>query len=209
MSAYPTVLGSTADLSTGARRRGPAVDDPFRALMARIAKYWWVELAVGVAWVVISVVVLKFNHASVVTVGVLTGLMLMLFAAEDFALAAVDRRLRWLWLIFGGLLTAAGVVALIEPVSTFAGFAEILGFVFLFIGIRWIAQAFLERAINDLWWLTLTSGILMTILAFWVSGEFFLQRAYTLLVFAGIWALMAGINCIVRAFQIRRLAAPS
>ena len=146
------------------------------------------------AWVVISVVVLKFNHASVVTVGVLTGLMLMLFAAEDFALAAADRGMRWLWLIFGGLLTAAGVVALIDPVSTFAGFAEILGFVFLFIGIRWIVQAFLERAVSDLWWLTLGSGILMMVLAFWVSGQFFLERAYMLLVFVGIWALMAGIK---------------
>jgi len=209
MSAYPRVLGSTADLATGARRRGPAVDDPFRPLIARIAKYWWVELTLGVAWVVISVVVLKFNHASVVTVGVLTGLMFMLLAAEDFALAAVDQGMRWLWLIFGGLLTAAGVVALIDPVSTFAGFAEILGFVFLLIGIRWIVQAFLERVFNDLWWLSLTSGILMTVLAFWVSGEFFLQRAYTLLVFAGIWALMAGLNSIVRAFQIRRLASAS
>lgn len=208
MSAYPQVLGSTTDLATGARRRGP-VDDPFRPLTARIAKYWWVELALGVAWVLISVVVLKFNHASVVTVGVLTGLMFMLLAAEDFALAAVDRGMRWLWLIFGGLLTAAGVVALIDPVSTFAGFAEILGFVFLLIGVRWIVQAFLERVFNDLWWLTLTSGILMTVLAFWVSGEFFLERAYTLLVFAGIWALMAGLNSIVRAFQIRRLASPS
>ena len=52
MSAYPTVLGSTAEPAAGARRRAPAVDDPFRALMARIAKYWWVELAGGVAWVV-------------------------------------------------------------------------------------------------------------------------------------------------------------
>ena len=49
--------------------------------------------------------------------------------------------------------------------------------------------------------------IIMTGLAFWVSGQFFLTRAYTLLVFAGIWALMKGITDIVRAFQIRRLAA--
>ena len=77
-------------------------------------------------------------------------------------------------------------MALIQPVSTFAAFAEILGFVFLLLRIRWIVQAFLERTFNDLWWITLTSGILMTVLAFWVGGEFFLERAYTLLVFAGI-----------------------
>ena len=53
-----------------------------------MASYWWVELLLGVLWVVIAVVVLKFNHASVITVGVLTGIMFLLFAAEEFALAA-------------------------------------------------------------------------------------------------------------------------
>ena len=209
MSTYPRSQGSIATPTADTRRRGLAVGAPFQALIEGVAKYWWVELAVGVAWVVISVVVLKFDDASVVTVGVLTGIMLMLLAAEDFVLAAVDLGRRWLWLIFGGLLTAGAIVALIDPVSTFIGFAEILGFVFLVLGIRWIVQAFLERVFNDLWWLTLTSGLLMMVLAFWVSGQFFLERAYTLLVFAGIWALMVGINGIVRAFEIRKLARHS
>jgi hypothetical protein len=46
---------------------------------------------VGVLWVVIAVVGLKFNNASVVTVGILTGSMFLVFAAEEFALAALDR----------------------------------------------------------------------------------------------------------------------
>ena len=179
------------------------------SILAPLAKYWWVQLIVGVAWLAIAGVVLKFNHASVVTVGVLTGLMFLLFAAEEFALAAVDRGTGWLWAIFGVLMTAAGIVALIEPVKTFADFAEILGFVFMLIGLMWIVRSLYERVFNELWWLTLTSGILMTVLAFWVSGQFFLERAYTLLVFAGIWALMAGITDVVRAFQIRRLGSGS
>ena len=91
------------------------------------------------------------------------------------------------------------------PSRTFAGFADILGFVFLLIGILWMVQAFAERAINSLWWLTLISGILMMGLAFWVSGQFFLTRAAMLLVFAGIWAMMNGVIAIVRAFQIREV----
>jgi uncharacterized membrane protein HdeD (DUF308 family) len=212
MSAMSQHSGATnpKSLEGDGPPRGPfGADALLRPLVSRIAKYWWIELAVGVLWVTIAVVVLKFDHASVVTVGVLTGLMFLLFAAEDFALAAVDRGTGWLWAIFGVLMTAAGIVALIEPVTTFADFAEILGFVFMIIGVMWIVRAFYERVFNDLWWLTLTSGILMTVLAFWVSGQFFLGRAYTLLVFAGIWALMAGITDIVRAFQIRRLGSGS
>jgi uncharacterized membrane protein HdeD (DUF308 family) len=175
----------------------------FAPLLERIASYWWVELLIGVLWTVIAVVVLKFNHASVTTVGILTGLMFLVFAAEDFLLAFLDHGARWLWTIFGVLMTAAGIVALIHPRSTFAGFADILGFVFLVIGIQWMIQAFVERAINSLWWLTLMSGILMTGLAFWVSGQFYLTRAVTLLVFAGVWAMTNGIIAIVRAFAIR------
>ncbi len=89
----------------------------------------------------------------------------------------------------------------------FAGFAEILGFVFLLIGIIWTVQAFAERVFNDLWWMGLTSGILLIVLAFWTSGQFFLERAYTLLIFTGIWALLKGVTDIVRAFQLRDLAS--
>jgi uncharacterized membrane protein HdeD (DUF308 family) len=178
-----------------------------RPFLAQIASYWWAELLIGVLWVVIAVVVLKFNNASVVTVGILTGIMFLLFAAEEFALAVIDRSARWIWALCGVLLTAAAILALIHPHNTFAAFADILGFVFLLIGVLWMVQAFTERVVNDLWWLGLTSGILMVILAFWVSGEFFLDRAATLLVFAGVWALIKGITDIVRAFQIRQLGS--
>jgi uncharacterized membrane protein HdeD (DUF308 family) len=132
--------------------------------------------------------------------------MFLVFAAQQFLLAFVDQRAsRWLWAFFGVLLTAAGIVSLIHPRNTFAGFADILGFVFLLIGVMWMVQAFAERAINDLWWLTLIASIMMVVLAFWVSGQYFLVRAYTLLIFAGIWAMTAGVIDIVRAFQIRDL----
>ena len=181
-------------------------DSVLKPALARVASYWWVALVLGVFWILVGVVVLKFNHASVITVGVLTGIMFLLFALEEFALAAVDRSARWLWVVFGIILTVGGVLALIHPSATFAGFADILGFVFVLIGVMWMFQAFAERAFNDLWWLTLISGILMMALGFWVSGQFFLTRAYTLLVFAGVWAVMAGTLDIVRAFQIRKLA---
>jgi uncharacterized membrane protein HdeD (DUF308 family) len=181
-------------------------DSVLKPVFARVASYWWVAFLLGVLWIVVGVFVLKFNHASVILVGVLTGIMFLLFSLEEFALAAIDHRARWMWVIFGILLAVGGVLCLIHPTATFAGFADILAFVFVLIGVMWMYQAFAERAFNDLWWLTLISGILMMVLGFWVSGQFFVTRAYTLLVFAGVWALMTGIVDIVRAFQIRKLA---
>ena len=99
----------------------------------------------------------------------------------------------------------AGVLALISPENTFAALADMLGFLFLLVGIFWIIQAFVAREVNELWWLGLLAGILMIVLAFWTGGQFFIDKVYVLLIFAGIWALMQGITDIVRAFQIRKL----
>jgi uncharacterized membrane protein HdeD (DUF308 family) len=178
-----------------------------KAVLAPLARFWWIELVAGVFWLVAAAVVLKFNHASVVTVGVLTGILFLVFAGEELMLAVLDRgATRWVWALFSVLLIAAGVVSLIHPRETFAGFADVLGFVFLLIGIIWTVQAFAEESFNRLWWLNLLGGILLVVLAFWTSGEFFLERAATLLVFAGIWAAVKGVNDIVRAFEIRKLA---
>ncbi len=61
------------------------------------------------------------------------------------------------------------------------------------------------KAIDSAWWLQLVSGILMLAMAFWTSGQFFIEKSYTLLVFAGIWALMHGVLDIVDAFRVRSL----
>jgi uncharacterized membrane protein HdeD (DUF308 family) len=99
----------------------------------------------------------------------------------------------------------AGVVTLISPEDTFAALADILGFLFLIVAISWIFEAFMWREGNEFWWVGLIAGVLMLILAFWTAGQFFIEKEYLLLVFAGIWALMRGITDVVRAFAIREV----
>jgi uncharacterized membrane protein HdeD (DUF308 family) len=176
-----------------------------RAGARQLTDYWWVLLVAGIAWLAVSLVILQFDHASVTTVGILVGLMFVGLGIENVALATLDVPMSWAWALFGGVFLVSAVVCFANPTSTFAGLAEMLGFLFLIVGAWWMVRAFLERAINPLWWLGLISGILMTTVAFWTSGQFFIQKAYVLLVFAGIWALMQGVTSIVRAFSIRAL----
>jgi uncharacterized membrane protein HdeD (DUF308 family) len=172
---------------------------------AELARFWWLWLVAGIAWVVAALVVLQFDGASVTTVGVIVGIMFAVAAAQQFALAALADSLRWLWAIFGVLFGASAVICFIHPQSTFAALADILGFVFLCVGVWWTIRAFLLKAVESTWWIELVAGVLMLIMAFWTSGQFFFQKAYTLLVFAGIWALMHGVLDIVGAFRIRSL----
>jgi uncharacterized membrane protein HdeD (DUF308 family) len=167
---------------------------------------WWLQLILGIAWIVAALVILQFDQASITTIGIIVGIMFIVAGMEQFVLAAVAESLRWLWAIFGVLFLIAGVICFINPKDTFAGIADILGFLFLVVGVWWTIRAFIEREVSPVWWLGLIGGILMIILAFWTSGQFFITKAYTLLVFAGIWALMQGVTDIFRAFAIRSLS---
>jgi uncharacterized membrane protein HdeD (DUF308 family) len=129
--------------------------------------------------------------------------MFVFSGVQQIVVAALTDRLRWVWIAFGVLFVVAGIVCFANPEDTFRSLADVLGFLFLFVGIWWTIEALLVRAEDSLWWLRLTTGVLMVVLAFWTSGQFFIERAYTLLVFAGIWALMQGITDIIRAFQLR------
>jgi hypothetical protein len=180
----------------------------------RMASFWWLWLVAGVAWGIVALAILQFDQASISTVGVIIGLMFLGSGAWYLVVAGLADRLRWLYAAFGVLMLAAGVISLIQPEETFAGVADVLGFLFLLVGLFWTAQAFVDREADKrggeaghLWWLGLIAGILMIVLAFWTSGQFFIDKAYVLLVFAGIWALMHAVTDIVRAFAIRSLKA--
>jgi len=190
-----------ASVSSPGGTAEPSVVMP--AMARDVAKYWWLWLVTGIAWVVAALVVLQFDHRSITTVGVIIGIMFAFAAIQQFVMAAVADHLRWLWALFGVLFGIAAIISFVHPQNTFAGVADILGFLFATVGIWWIIRGFVTKDINPVWWLDLVSGSLMVILAFWTSGQFFIQRSYTLLVFAGIWALMHGVSDIIRAFQVR------
>ncbi|MGZ5320979.1 MAG: HdeD family acid-resistance protein [Solirubrobacterales bacterium] len=176
-----------------------------RQAIKSLSKMWWLWLAFGVVWTIVAVVILQFDDASITTVGVIIGLMFLGAAAQNFVLATLADRGRWLFAIFGVLFLIAAVLAFISPENTFTAIADMLGFLFLIVGVFWIIEAFAAKSVNDLWWLGLVAGILMVILAFWTGGQFFIEKQYLLLVFAGIWALMQGVTDVVRAFQIREI----
>jgi hypothetical protein len=191
--------GDNSGIETSA---GPAVRNPFR----QAANLWWFWLIAGIFWVVVALVVVQFDGSSITEVSVMIGFMFLLAGLQNLLFGAfVGGAARWILWIFGVLFLVAGVVLMISPEETFAGVADILGFIFLLVGFFWLLEALTERDTNELWWFGLISGIAMLIVAFWTGGQFFIEKQYLLLVFAGIWALLQGVTDLVRAFQIRTL----
>jgi uncharacterized membrane protein HdeD (DUF308 family) len=196
-------IGTGYVVTEGTEASGNGLDSS--AFQRDVTPYWWLWLVAGIAWLAAAFVVLQFDEASIKTVGILVGCMFAFAGVQQIILGMFAASLRWLWFLFGVLFLAAAVVSFIQPEATFAGVADILGFLFFMVGAWWTMRAFMQRSYAPTWWLGLISGILMIILAFWTSGQFFIEKAYTLLVFAGIWALMHGITDIASAFVIRGL----
>jgi uncharacterized membrane protein HdeD (DUF308 family) len=70
----------------------------------------------------------------------------------------------------------------------------------------------LSRALNPLWWLGLTVGILEILLAMWVSQQYYDTRIALILIWVGFMAIFRGVAEIVLAFELHhatRNAAPA
>jgi len=159
MQATPTPSGDQLD----------DIPPEGREALKQMSVYWWVWLVIGIAWVIIALVILQFTDRSLDIIGIIIGAMFIGAGIQYFVLSTLVHRWRWVWIVLGTLLIIGGVVAIFNPAETFEAVADVLGFIFLLVGITWIFQAFAEKDHNEVWWLGLVAGILMLIIAFWTS----------------------------------------
>ena len=164
---------------------------------------WWLFLVTGIAWLLISLIVLRFDITSIATVGVLLGVVFLMAAVNEFANMAAPGW-RWLHGILGVLFIVGAVWAFIHPANAFYELAAILGFLLLLKGSLDITVAVMSKEVNDLWWLGLIVGILEILLAFWASQQYFAPRAALILLWVGFFAMFRGFTEIFLAFAIRR-----
>ena len=161
--------------------------------------------AIGIFWVIVSLIILQFDTTSATTIGIIAGVMFVVGGIQSFMVGAVVDDWKWVWFLFGVILVVGGLVALAYPDRTFVILSSILGFMFVLTGVFWMIQAFVAREFDDLWWLSLVAGILMLLLGFWLGGQLIGVQAATLVAFTGFWAMLRGILDIVTAFQLKRI----
>jgi len=164
---------------------------------------WWLFLVTGILWLLISVIVLRFNITSVGSVGILLGCVLLFAGVNEFMVMGLrDVGWKWLHAVLGALFVVAGIMALTSPFQTFGILALLIGWYLLFKGTFDIIISIAERGVMPLWGLGLASGIFEIALAMWALG-YPGRSAWLLVLWVGIGALMRGISEIVMAFQLR------
>ena len=179
-----------------------------RTMVRESARYWWVFLIAGFAWLLIAWMVLRADATSIVTVGVLLGVVFLMAGINELGMASIVSGGWKIWhYIMAFIFLLGGLWGFIRPVNTFFALASVLGLILIFYGTFEIFASFASRQSNPYWWVGLVTGILLILLAFWVSGSdrvyALAQRTFLLLFWVGFFALFKGISQIMLAFGIR------
>jgi uncharacterized membrane protein HdeD (DUF308 family) len=173
------------------------------AMLAQLAGPWWVLLVTGVAWLIISAAVLRFNTTSVATIGVLIGVVFLIASASEMLLASARAAWAWLHILMAVLFVGAAIWAFVRPYGAFWALATVVGLLLILRGSLDLVTSIDARNINPTWWLGLLAGVLEIILGFWASQQAFPARAALLIFWVGFFALFRGISDIVVAFEVR------
>jgi len=170
-----------------------------------VGRWWWVLLVTGILWIFIGLFVLQAHYDSAVLVGYLVALWLIFAGLAEFVEAGVVESWRWMHALFGVLFLVGGIAALFSPVQTFMVLAALIGIFLILKGTFDFVVGIAARHQLDLWWLTMSAGIVEIMLGVWAMG-YPGRSAALVLLWVGIGAIIRGIAEIVMAFHVHKAA---
>ncbi len=186
----------------------PRLQKPATRLLRRVLPPWWLLLLSGIAWMLVGLILLRFDYTSVYAISLLFGFIAVAAGGMEVGLTFLADG--W-WRLLNALLAiaflATGVVAFIHPGDTFVALAAVFSFFLLFAGTFDIIQAISARREIEVWWLQLLGGAIEVVLGFWAAG-YWGRSAVLLVAWAAAFAVIRGVRDIVFAFRIRELQHP-
>jgi uncharacterized membrane protein HdeD (DUF308 family) len=166
---------------------------------------WWLWLLTGLGWMLVALIVLRFDYTSVSAIAILFGIVAIAAGVLEFAVMALARG--W-WKLLHAVLAlifiVAGIVAFIHPGNTFAALAAVFSFFLVFAGAFDIIIAISARHEIEVWWLQLVGGIVELVLGFWAAG-YYGRSAVLLVAWVAAFAIVRGVRDLVLAFRVREL----
>jgi uncharacterized membrane protein HdeD (DUF308 family) len=179
--------------------------------LGRVLPPWWLLLISGTAWIVVAVILLRFDYTSVSAISILFGIVAIVAGVAEIGVLIIADG--W-WKLLHGLLAVvfivAGIVAFVHPGNTFAALAAVFSFFLVIAGTFDIVISISVRHEIEVWWLQLITGIIEVLLGFWAAG-YYGRSAVLLVAWVAAIAIMRGIRDIVLAFRVRQVqhAAPA
>ena len=173
--------------------------------LGRVLPPWWLLLVTGIAWMLVAVIVLRFDYTSVHAISILFGIVAIAAGVVEIGVLIIARG--W-WKVLHAVLVvvfiAAGIVAFIHPGNTFLALAAVFSFFLVFAGAFDIIISISARHEIEVWWLQLVGGIIEVVLGFWAAG-YYGRSAVLLVAWVAAIALIRGVRDIVLAFRVREI----
>jgi uncharacterized membrane protein HdeD (DUF308 family) len=165
-------------------------------------RFWWLLVITGIAWIVLSVLILRFDYTTVATVAVLFGGYCLAAAATQTVIGAVSSSTGWRIAhgLLAALLIVSGVVSFANFGATFATLTAIISFYFIVRGCSDIVTAFAANVVSG-WWVLLICGFIELGMGFWAAGSWN-ASVVVLVAWVAAAALVHGIGDIALGFQI-------
>ena len=175
------------------------------SMLGEASRIWWIFLVTGAAWLLLSIVVFRFDWRSVSAISILFGIVMIAAAIDEFLrFAGSSTGWKIAHILIGLAFLVIGIVAFVHPGNTFKALAAVMSFYFIVAGFFDLVVALASRHEGG-WWLLLITGIVQLVLGFWAAGDFG-HRQILLVIWVGATALLRGIMQIVFAFRLRGVA---
>jgi uncharacterized membrane protein HdeD (DUF308 family) len=180
-----------------------------RGTLARVLPPWWLFLVTGIGWMLVGLIVLRFDYTTVSAISILFGIVAIAAGVLEILVLLLARG--WwkvLHIVLAVVFFIAGIVAFIHPGDTFAALAAVFSFFLIFAGTFDIIVAVSTRREIEVWWLQLVGGIIEVVLGFWAAG-YYGRSAVLLVAWVAAFTLIRGVRDIVLAFRIREVQQTS
>jgi uncharacterized membrane protein HdeD (DUF308 family) len=171
--------------------------------LGRVLPPWWLILITGIGWMIVGVIVLRFDYTSVKAISILFGVVAIMAGILEIGVMMLARG--WwkaLHIVLSAAFFVAGIVAFIHPGNTFLALAAVISFFLLFAGTWDIVVSISARHEIEVWWLQLIGGIIEVALGFWAAG-YYGRSAVLLVAWVAAFTLIRGVRDIVLAFRVR------
>jgi uncharacterized membrane protein HdeD (DUF308 family) len=173
--------------------------------LGRVLPPWWLFLVTGIGWMLVGLIVLRFDYTSVSAIAILFGIVAIASGVLEIGVMMLARG--WWKLLYGVLAVVfitTGIVSFIHPGDTFVALAAVISFFLVFAGTFDIITSISARREIEVWWLQLVGGIIELALGFWAAG-YFGRSAILLVAWVSAFAIIRGVTNIVLAFRVREL----